>query len=327
MSPLSDPNWVKLVGYQHEVVHTGVLRYLLGDEVYASSVLTDMLGTPTAIRGEPRTEHKLSDFPRCPDLIAELEPGGTYLAVETKVDSTATPEQLKAEAGPPHHGVLLALGITGLAVTSPHPWNLKDSNWTVILPRQWANILARLGVESDPVLGPYLREVEREAEEHEHAREVARRDTREAQRVEPETGRCAALEHCAWLATIRDQLNPEDQHKWWTNVDRMGASMQIGLSPFIFSGVEFKRILQFVCSTTTTRRLCLKVGHLDRSVDVGPAAQRAGATVPSSTWRFGRVASPSARWVTAAYLDMTELGSCAAAKETQKALDDLDPGS
>jgi hypothetical protein len=151
----SSPSWPKIVGYQLEVVDTGVLHHLLGDESCGSSVLTDLLGKTAAIAGKPRTKGKIPKLRGRPDLIAEFQPGGTCLAVETKVDSMASPLQLKNQAVAPHCGVFFALGITGLGVSSPHPWGLQE--WKVVLPHEWADILARHGAASDSVIGPYHR--------------------------------------------------------------------------------------------------------------------------------------------------------------------------
>ena len=73
-------------------------------------------------------------------------------------------------------------------------------------------------------------------------------------------------------------------------------------------------LLEIMCSASW-RRLCLKVGTKETGVDVRPAADRARESLTSPAWRTGRHATPkTARYVTVAFVDLTELGAIDAAK-------------
>jgi len=119
----SSVNWVDLVGFQHGPLHTGALRWLLDEPVYADRVAARLLGcapeearvVPGSVRREARAG---GQGKRKLDLVfaAELtrQPGPTTIAVETKVDDACREEQLRERVGPDVEGVRLAVGRTGL---------------------------------------------------------------------------------------------------------------------------------------------------------------------------------------------------------------------
>src|SRR4051794_37021883 len=108
-------NWVSVVGFRHEVVHTGVLRYLLDEPDTGALLAQEITGADVVEVQGTRQERRVAGFAGKADLVAELTlaSGETVaLAIETKVDSDGSREQLRATAAPPHFGVLLAVGLT-----------------------------------------------------------------------------------------------------------------------------------------------------------------------------------------------------------------------
>jgi hypothetical protein len=170
--------WVEVVGFQHEVVHTGVLRTLLAGEgaVAVARALTKDGGIEAV--GEPRQEVSFPGRGRRPcDLVAPLRLAGGAagsLAVETKVDSAWSPGQLEATTPEDAHGVLLAVGYTALMVTPSDVARLDAyaQPWSLVGPREWAAIV-RAAAGQDEAFTSYAERLDVEAAEHERARECA----------------------------------------------------------------------------------------------------------------------------------------------------------
>jgi hypothetical protein len=311
-------DWTGLVGYQHEVMHTGVLRHLLADKKRGPSIAMELIERDVVSVSGIKTEARIKNFKGKPDLIAAVdvgEPEPIDLAVETKVDSTATPEQLKAEALLPVRGILLALGITALAVPTPVPW---VEGWKVITPRDWATLLRENGALDDPVLETYLSAVDREAELHATAWERAGTGLHPGE-LRPQ-GRHPMLQHYAWLARLREAT--EHPQRWWTNVNRSGPTMQIELPRVHGADDAVTRILQFMCSEKV-RRLCLMVGSRTNGTDIRHAVAIAQDNLDDCWQRPLRAVSASARFATVASRDFTALGAPEAAQRTQRLIGEL----
>lgn len=171
----ADPTWIDVVGYRYEFLHTGVLQWLLESPEHAAPVARELTGrsgitfigrvTPQGHAGGRRRTR--------PDLVAEVIDGGEerLLAIEMKVDSGATREQLENMAKPGDIVVLQAVGLASLRLrdfTDP-----GSTEWAVADLAHWADILARLG-DLPSAIEDYRRAVLREADEHREARELAR---------------------------------------------------------------------------------------------------------------------------------------------------------
>lgn len=162
-------DWVEVIGYQHEILHTAVLAHLLrGDHgAQVASALVGMRGV-TAVE-DVRREQRLAGS-RPVDLAAwvvERDGTRTRLAVEVKVDSAWTPGQVRETVPSDCYGVLLAVGYTALAATAHDLAALAREGglWRLVRPRDWGNIV-RDQADGDHELGRYARRVLEEAREH-----------------------------------------------------------------------------------------------------------------------------------------------------------------
>lgn len=205
-------DWVEVVGFQHEVVHTGVLRTLLAGEgaVAVARALTGDGGIEGV--GEPRQEVSLPGRGRHPcDLVAPLTLAGGEtgsLVVETKVDSAWSPGQLEATTPEDAHGVLLAVGCTALMATHSDLARLDAyaQPWSLVGPRAWAAIV-RAAAGHDEALTSYAERLDAEAAEHERARERVR-----AGRPVDFGRHEEALGHWAYLAEVAAHAG--DERRW-----------------------------------------------------------------------------------------------------------------
>jgi hypothetical protein len=201
----TEREWPEVVGYQHEVLHTGVLRHLLEGEM-GTQVAARLLDAGEVSRvGEVRLEQRLAGFRGKPDLIAQLVVDGQEvgLAVETKVDSDVRPGQLLKEAEAPARGVLLSVGVTALKLTNADLEETGATNWRVVGPADWVNVLAEVAAEDDAVFAPYLRACRREAEDHRRACELVLGPALPAAGGKLRHPRNAQLQHFAWLEAVR----------------------------------------------------------------------------------------------------------------------------
>jgi hypothetical protein len=311
-----DITWPTLIGYRHEIMHTGVLRYLIGHPEHGPEVASALAGADVAAVLDVRTEAAIPAFKGRADLVADvrlLDGSLVGLAVETKVDSNASYEQITATAEPPQLGVLLALGVTALAIGDRE---LADNapGWRAFDPGRWAAILDRCGAEGDSLLGPYATEVRREAREHAAARELARRDGAPSERVAGARREDGLLEHYAWLAEIRDRL--DDAGEWWTYTNRSGPLMGLWRDDFQQDGRD--TFIEFMCSDRE-RILCLKIGGGDG--DLHDSAEHALSRVRGAGWQPGRRRpSASAQTCTAAYLDLSGIDADTAARRSRQAI-------
>ena len=163
-----DCGWVDVVGYQHEVLHTGVMAALLGDPAHGPDLaarLTDREpGEVSAVCGV-RREKKLNGARGKPDLRATLTlDGGERIpfAVETKVHSDATGDQLgRITSGVDGaEGILLALGLTSLKMTLRDAVFHDDGHpWYWVGPGEWLATIENVSPQGRAWLEDYRRAV------------------------------------------------------------------------------------------------------------------------------------------------------------------------
>jgi hypothetical protein len=244
-------DWIGIVGFRHEVAHTGVLRTILESDG-AVSVARALTGDERIVAvSAPRQEVKLRDgVRRSIDLAAEMafadgSPG--CLAVETKVDSAWSPKQLQ-EMTPEHaHGVLLALGHTALMVS---PSDLSDLTeyarpWCLVGPREWAGIVRE--ASDDETLAGYATSLEVEADEHERARARVREGGRVDFGRHPQT-----LEHWAYFAEVADESGGGRR---WERKALVSGPLQTLWLPEWPDGAPYLELM----GHGSTRTLCAKV--------------------------------------------------------------------
>jgi hypothetical protein len=147
-------NWVDLVGFRFEHVHTGVLKWLLKSRDHGSHVAA-CFGIP-----EPdgllsvHQERSAPGGKKPADLVAAFEGESGelgHLVVETKVDSPLRPGQIQnltssSDSGPCSHR-LLALGAEDLRLFGLTPGKLGLSDeWPIVGARTWLKCLEGLDV-------------------------------------------------------------------------------------------------------------------------------------------------------------------------------------
>ena len=168
-------DWLEVIGYQHEVLHTGVLTHLLrGDR--GVEVAAALLRRPGVVRVEGVWPEQRLKGRRPIDLsgwVVERDGTRTRLGIETKVDSAWTPEQLTETVPPDAFGVLLAVGYTALAATEKDLALLspKPGWWRLVGPQPWGEVI-RDHADGDPELERYARRVMNEAREQRAALEA-----------------------------------------------------------------------------------------------------------------------------------------------------------
>jgi len=239
-----------------------------------------------------------------------------HLAVETKVDSDVSRNQLVANAHAPHRGVLLALGVSASQLTSEDLAGDLDDVWAVCNPARWEQVLRCAGVEEDPVLAPYLAQVNTEAGEHAAAVELAATGALWLDHSRVGDGE---LEHYSWLEAIRDAYGG-DRWDWWCDSRISGPLLGLWRDEFQRSGAR-DIFLQFVCGWGK-RELCLKVGGGDG--DIRQAAQAARERIGKLGWRVGRNPATTAGTCTAAAVDLTGADPRAAADQVRAAVHALE---
>ncbi len=205
MSSDSDANWVEVVGYRHEVVHTGVLRQLLSiPDGVGADVAEAFFGleAKSVARdgccfddGGPTTEVKIGQTRERADLGGWLrlsDGARTWALVETKVDSAGTRAQLDATARNSDVSVLFAVGCSALARSAgdlqrdvaaellslppvdrpnqhPAPFASGAREWIVHTPASWLDIIAPHAAAAS-WLPPYAEAVREQIDAHTGAR-------------------------------------------------------------------------------------------------------------------------------------------------------------
>jgi hypothetical protein len=202
-------DWVQAVGYQHEVIHTGVLAHFLTGESRVA-VAQALLGTsePAILSVEGCTREKRLCGRRPIDLAAVLRiPADRtlWLGVETKVDSSWTYKQLISTINDADEGVLLAVGCTALAATQPE----LPRNWRLVGPAEWTTII-EAHTHGDEALVKYAKHVRDEAEAHERARDAVN----SGRFVEP-SRKNSALGHWAYFYEVVEQSALDSSSGSW----------------------------------------------------------------------------------------------------------------
>lgn len=253
--------WIDIVGYQHEVLHTGVLAALLSETEVGPELASALIGyrgdsaAPVVEVGSPKREAKLPGAPGTADLTAELrllDDTSRALAVETKVHSSGTTDQLERLPGRAVavDGVLLAVGKTELRMSESHlppALDARGPRWRFFDAASWQRMLS--GLSSSPwYLAEYLAALEAEAARNREAREhawsgaPADPDAREFDRLQ-----------LAWLAEVREQLLPVR----WFPTHTHGSGQEMALwGGWKHRGVEI--YFDFMANRDGRRELVLK---------------------------------------------------------------------
>ncbi len=282
-------DWIEIVGFRHEVAHTGVLRTLLESD-RAVSVARALTGDARIEAvSAPKQEARLrARVRRAIDLAADVTlAGGSAgcLAVEVKVDSAWSPKQLQEMTPEDAHGVLLALGHTALMAS---PADLRGLTgyaipWRLVGPGEWASIVRE--ASSDEALTGYVRRLDEEAADHERARARVREKGRVDFGRHPQT-----LEHWAYFAEIANEVGDESQ--WERKTLISGPLQTLWLPEWPDSGPYLE-----LMGHGSARLLCAKVWSTPGTL---PERQRLVADgLASFDGRNGRTPSASDKTCTA----------------------------
>lgn len=203
-------DWLDVIGYQHEVLHTGVLAHVLRGDCGAE-VAAALLDRPAVVAVEDVWPEQRLNGSRPIDLASwmiERDGTRTRLGVETKVDSAWSPSQLTETVPADAFGVLLAVGYTALAATDGDLAALRPGRWRLVGPRRWGEIV-RDHAGGDHELERYARRVLQEADEH----DTALRAVAAEQRVSASKDRDAqTLSHWAYFHEVLD--GRDDVAEW-----------------------------------------------------------------------------------------------------------------
>jgi hypothetical protein len=195
-------DWLSVLPFQHETMHTAVLRYLLAgkDGARVAQEITDATSIEAVV--DPEVEQRLAGR-RAVDLAADLKLAGDHtgeLAVEVKIDSAWTAEQLQQSVPQDCHGVLLALGYTALAV-SPEDLDELDGYvvpWQLVGPRRFAEVVL-VHAEGDEELHRYGKRLHEEAAQQERALAAV-------EAGKPVTWGRPSLHDAAWLSLVKANI-------------------------------------------------------------------------------------------------------------------------
>lgn len=240
-------SWVQVVGYRHEVLHTGVLADLLDsrDGPSVAEGLTHQEPGSVGTVNEVKLESKLLGARGKADLTARMElvRGDLMcLAVETKVHSDGSRDQLERTTEGPDdsEGVLLALGLTSLKLLTRDTAQVSDvagAPWHRIGPSDWLQILDGVSDRERPWLPDYKASL---------ASWTKFLDPRQKNE----------LPHLRWMNRLLQALPDSDR---WREI----KTSQSGplLSRFDWSEAPDKDIyLEFMGLHDKRRVLCVKVG-------------------------------------------------------------------
>lgn len=241
--------WIDVVGYQHEVVHTGVLKALLEDEMGAE-LAAELTGRPLGAveRVDPHkvvAEQRLERGAGKADLTAQLElADGTIrrVAVETKVHSNGTRDQLQRTTGdlPDAEGVLLALGLTSLkmSVADTDEVSQSGSTWHFVGPERWIRALEGQAEVKGSWLPEYVAAVK------------AWVDTLDGRGPKE-------LEHLRWMNDVREGLEYPER---WGGIETMISGPLLSCFGWEDEPKLHDVYLQFMGHWDGRRVLCLKAG-------------------------------------------------------------------
>jgi len=216
---MSDPNWVDVVGFQIERVHTGVLYELLKDRETAEKILQGIVEElepdshiEVDVEKLMREAHAGGDPRKRADLVVEISiDGAEYerLAVETKVDSNCEREQLENEARAETKCVLLAVGITGMQWRKPG--RALPENWSFVDAHKWRQALA--GVSELPeVFVDYCARLDEEIDMQGAAlRSVLGETSASDDALLKADPRASEMAEWAWLSEVRCGLGEDNR--------------------------------------------------------------------------------------------------------------------
>ncbi len=266
----SPTTWIDAVGWPHEVAHTAVLHALLLDPRYATRVaqsLCDLPATPhasiagtitdvRAVRREPKmpgAEHGKVDlaFDYSRD-DQEVEP----MAVETKVDSAGSHDQLRNRLAAGGDGILLALGEAAFRLTRfdiEHVNRQSGQRWRRADVVVWAGILnSILDDAAPPFLAEYLGRAKHQAEMHRLAVERAERGE------PPRPGGLKNFDDCAWLAATREAM--DDRSCDWRLEHWIGGEVMHNAHAGRWHASGADLYVQFTCLPDGRRKLTIRIG-------------------------------------------------------------------
>ncbi len=256
----AEPNWVDLVGFQHERVHTGVLMWMLDearDESVRCAAASTTVGRPVQAVLWAQAEAKAAGAAGISDLVfaARFREGEREVAVETKVDSLWRIGQLENAVGEDGLGVLLALGCQALALTEadlPERWHLCDlSDWLSLLTE-----LADAG-SLPRAIEDYRIAIAREHHDHHTARSLAGRG--ELPREELVDRRGPKLAQWAYFGAFLDEV-PAAERRWWLRDARVsGPLLGLWLEEDLSSNPAAEIYLQLMGHGAGGREIAVKV--------------------------------------------------------------------
>jgi hypothetical protein len=239
--------WVGVVGYGHEVVHTGVLRALLKSQAKAAVAAALTCRDPHCVASvdEVVAEQRLPGARGKADLVARVGlTSGAHVAVavETKVHSDGTSEQLEriTEGSRDSEGILLVLGLTSLKLLPAHTEQASapdGPSWHWVGPEDWLRILQAVLDLDLPWLPAYRSAV------RSWANDLNDRQGRE-------------LRHLRWMNQVLKRLSQPER---WSEI-RTSQSGPL-LSRFDWREKPSKDIyLEFMGHHDESRDLRLKIG-------------------------------------------------------------------
>jgi hypothetical protein len=250
-------SWIEVVGYQHEVVHTGVLSVLLTDASLRpgpAAIASELINADVVSIDSVKRESRAGRGAGIADLTASVmlaDGSSTWLAVETKVNSNGKREQLLRTLPGGGFGVLLALGLTSLKM-SPNDTTAasRESSWTFVGPARWAALLG--GVDPVPeYLGEYVAEVARRADYLDEALRLA------AAGAPARDGEGRAADHIAWLSLVRADVDDPSLADWGPIKTDLSGPLLTGFVPRLH-GVDV--YVELMGLHDGSRRLCVKCG-------------------------------------------------------------------
>jgi hypothetical protein len=170
---MSHASWVDLVGYQFEAVHDGAVKALLEGPARAT-LGSALFGGRVDDVLEARRQRRVGGA--VADVVASVVVDGQteQLAIETKVDSQASRDQMERTARDGNRVTMLALGTSAMRTCTIAPALDGDPTWHIVDVTEWARLLAEIG-PLDPPLEEYRAAVVTEAEQHKGARRIAGR--------------------------------------------------------------------------------------------------------------------------------------------------------
>lgn len=207
--------------FRREPGHTAQLQWLLSSPKYSTAAAGAILQERVIDVKRVALECCLLDNEtRRPDLRfdAKTEDGWCAVAVETKVDSEWTVEQLLGEAGNSRHdvvekGVLLAVGTTSFTASALDLPDELRSRWRAVNLKGWIDILESIGVGAPSrISSDYVQRLRSEMARHRIATEWSRGHHGSRFEIGPDDS--PWLPAKAWFGALLDELGPVRRSGW-----------------------------------------------------------------------------------------------------------------